>query len=232
MTNLTLLPGWGFNTTVLQDLASNLTPSFNVELRPLPDFSQPNYLEKALEQLPQNCWLVGWSLGGMLAALLAQQLQERCAGIILLCTNCSFVAKQTWPQAMPPATFKHFKNVYQQDAAQALKQFAFLCSQGALQPRSLLQQLQQHLSPAPTSSLHAGLDLLASLDIHGALQSFAGAKLAIFAQQDALVPATAAPNLAKTYPQITCQSINGSHAFVVEQAPQLATLITEFITNA
>lgn len=81
---LTLLPGWGLGSAPLQLLVDALGGQLQVDIEPLPplDHGQlERWLDQLDERLPRGAWLGGWSLGGMLASLLA----ARRAGIALVC---------------------------------------------------------------------------------------------------------------------------------------------------
>ena len=74
---LILLPGWGLGVSPLEPLAAalrGLDEHLQVHIEPLPalDSSDLNeWLDELDATLPDNAWLGGWSLGGMLAAELA-----------------------------------------------------------------------------------------------------------------------------------------------------------------
>ena len=87
---LILLPGWGLGTAPLQPLAEalrGLDPRLQVQVEPLPLLvsSDPvDWLDELDANLPEDAWLGGWSLGGMLAAELAARRGERCSGLLTL----------------------------------------------------------------------------------------------------------------------------------------------------
>ncbi|MDO8698544.1 MAG: alpha/beta fold hydrolase, partial [Pseudomonas sp.] len=111
---LILLPGWGLGSAPLEPLAGalqGLQPSLRVQIEPLPALGSADlneWLDELDANLPENTWLGGWSLGGMLATELAARRGERCCGLITLASNACFVARSDWPQAMPEAVFAAF----------------------------------------------------------------------------------------------------------------------------
>ena len=232
---LVILPGWGLGVEPLQPLAQALTaalPDFHVQLQPLPSIkgqSEASILQQLEQQLPENCWLLGWSLGGMLATAVAAQRQSRCAGLITYASNACFVAHDNWPAAMPAATFSAFRQLCQDDLGAGLKRFALLCSQGAEQARQLSRQLQVLTTTAEPGDALAGLDLLAALDNRAAISSFTGAQLHVLAEADALVPASAAVLLQALNPKASVAWLGQSHASVMTDAPLLAQRIAAFI---
>ncbi|MCW1938571.1 alpha/beta fold hydrolase [Pseudomonas sp. MDMC_285] len=233
---LILLPGWGLDGALLQPLAKALGGDMQVQVPALPRLSSAaaaDWLDELDTRLPHDCWLAGWSLGGMLAAALAARRGERCRGLITLASNACFVASDTWATAMPAQTYSAFYEGCQENAGATLKRFAMLCAQGGADARGLSRHLQSHLSTSDESALLAGLRLLASLDNCAALAAYSGPQLHLLAEQDALVPAAAGDALLALLPAGEVDVLEEcGHAFVREQADALAVLMLDFIREA
>ena len=233
---LILLPGWGLDGALLQPLAKALGSDMQVQVSALPRLSSAaaaDWLDELDTRLPHDCWLAGWSLGGMLAAALAARRGERCRGLITLASNACFVASAVWPTAMPAQTHAAFHEGCQHNGSATLKRFAMLCAQGGADVRALSRQLQGHLVTGDEPALLAGLRLLASLDNRAALAAFSGPQLHLLAEQDALVPAAVASELLALLPAGEVDVLEDcGHAFVLEQADVLAALMLDFIREA
>ena len=233
---LILLPGWGLDGAVLQPLAEALGAELNVQVPTLPRLNSAavaDWLDELDTRLPLDCWLAGWSLGGMLAAALAVRRGARCRGLISLASNACFVASDAWPTAMPAQTHAAFHEGCQHNGSATLKRFAMLCAQGGADVRALSRQLQGHLVTGDEPALLAGLRLLASLDNRAALAAFSGPQLHLLAEQDALVPAAVASELLALLPAGEVDVLEDcGHAFVLEQADALAALMLDFIREA
>ena len=233
--HLVLLPGWGLGVRPLQILAQQLDaalPPLTVQIQPLPDVrgkSAEALIALLDRQLPKDCWLMGWSLGGMLATALAAYRQSACAGLISYASNPCFVARDTWLAAMPMDTFTAFRQLCAEDLAAGLKRFVLLCSQGAAQPRALSRQLLEAAAVADSGCALAGLDLLAELDNRAAISAFAGPQLHLFAEQDALVPSLALSRVRALNAQATVEFFGHSHAGLIVEAQLLAQRIADFI---
>ena len=227
---LLLLPGWGLGPGPLQPLADALTGHLQVQIEPLPNPGQSqlqDWLAQLDRRLPGDVWLAGWSLGGMLASLLAARRQQRCRGLICLASNPVFVAQETWPEAMAADVFQTFRQAYLDNPGATLKRFASLCSHGSEDGRGLSRQLS---ALADGSDCLAGLDLLAELDTRAALQTFAGPQLHLFADADGLVPRTAATLLRDCLPHLQVRVLeNTGHSFVLEQPLAVAQMILSFM---
>ena len=233
---LILLPGWGFDGAALQPLADALGGDVQVQVSVLPRMSSSaaaDWLDELDARLPHDCWLAGWSLGGMLASALAARRGERCRGLITLASNACFVASEVWPSAMPAETYAAFYKGCEENGAATLRRFAMLCAQGSADARGLSRQLQGKLMPAEELSLLAGLRLLASLDNRAVLADFAGPQLHLLAELDALVPAAVVADLLALLPAGEVDVLEEcGHAFVFDQADSLAALMLDFIREA
>ncbi|MGJ8524720.1 putative aminoacrylate hydrolase RutD [Halomonadaceae bacterium LMG 33818] len=84
---------------------------------------------------PKERWLVGWSLGGMLAVALAHRYPAMVTGVVTLGANACFSTQIDWPNAMPRATFEQFYQRFQRSPQRTLKRFAFLCTSLNTEPR-------------------------------------------------------------------------------------------------
>ena len=135
---LILLPGWGLGVSPMEPLAAalqGLDEHLKVDIEPLPELDSSDlqmWLDELDENIPQDVWLGGWSLGGMLASELAARRGERCCGLLTLASNPCFVADEQWPSAMPGETFDAFlAGCQSRSAHNSQTVLAALCSRRA-----------------------------------------------------------------------------------------------------
>lgn len=253
---LVLLHGWGNTRQTWQRLIPLLVAERDVYNLDLPGFGDNAHCQMAdLDDavaaievlLPDNCVLLGWSLGGNLALRLAARFPRKIAAVITLATNVSFVANSRWPHAMPRATFDEFSRQFAEAPAVTLKRFCGLQAQGDVERKALLKQLREQ-SVAP-SAQHSGqwqtaLAWLEQLNHENEINHLSVPLLHMFGEEDALVPVAAARALSKVShgqlgiisgaghaPHLSCTSVVADHireflssVFAEQEAAKLTQL--------
>lgn len=205
---LVLLHGWGNSARVWTPWLPALTRHFQVLAVDLPGYGQSpgtaeDYADEALlarlaEVLPERCHLLGWSLGGMLAANLAARCPARVASLTTLATNARFVASEDWAPAMHPVQFHAFAMDVSRVPDTALRRFSSFQVKGEGDERALIQQLRSLAEGQPVPSgevLRASLERLAALDLRAVLPGLPMPQRHFLGERDTLVPVAAAEAL-------------------------------------
>ena len=214
--NLVFVHGWGGDGRIWQPLIDVLSagPEGGHQLGPyrsitaleLPGFGGNSgrpwpgdevLLRQLYGQLPQNCLLVGHSLGGMLAARLAalpgqeKPGQKKIAALVTIAANASFVQRGDWP-GMNPQTFTAFRESMAGEPQATWEKFCGLQARGDGAMRAVLKQLKNWRPAEIGPQWRHALDCLGRLDNRDLLAAPEIPALHLFGEKDALVPATAA----------------------------------------
>ncbi|WP_323845769.1 malonyl-ACP O-methyltransferase BioC [Microbulbifer magnicolonia] len=204
--SIALLHGWGGDRRIWRPLLEALGDDFPVPVHcvELPGFGdgaavrwpeEAALLRQLDQHLPENCLLVGHSLGGMLAARLAALPgQDKVSGLITIAANGAFVRRGDWP-GMHPDTFDDFRQSMAAEPQATWEKFCGLQARGDGAMRALLKQLKQWRPASIGGAWLDALDCLGRLDTRAALQSLPVPALHLFGAQDALVPAAAAEKM-------------------------------------
>lgn len=198
-----LISGWGLGTQVLnefvQQLEQQLTLQHQIEVWAIFDPNNAAILAEKVQAAADKDLLIGWSLGGQLALLLAHEIyqQLQIAKPVIACmSNPCFVAQENWPHAMPKVQYEQFKHAVMSQPQQALQRFCTLVTLGSAAPRERAKYLQEHLVNIDLSYQQAHLYLLEQLNLVEILKSYPGKMLFINSKKDMLVPCKVIQNIA------------------------------------
>lgn len=230
-----LITGWGGGAELLKPLHEALQQKgHRVERINIFNALDDDILQQQVEHAVKFDVIVGWSLGGQLATLLANQIQQQYAEqkvLITLASNPCFVAQADWTTAMPVETFMQFKQSFEQDAISTLKRFGWLVCQGASSAKNDFVAMQKLIRPQPVALLRQGLQLLEHLNLVEMYKNCQGRQLHVFAEHDALVPYQVMQNIDHLAAKnLSVVSIEGaSHGFPCFMVEQTVQIIEDFI---
>ena len=225
-----LITGWGGGVELLKPLHEALEKQGHVVERiNIFNALDGDILQQHVELAVKYDVIVGWSLGGQLATILVNQIQQQDAEqkvLITLASNPCFVAQADWMTAMPVETFMQFKESFEQDAITTLKRFGLLVCQGTSSAKKDFVAMQRLIRPQPIALLRQGLKLLEQLNLVEIYKNYQGRQLHVFAEHDALIPYQVVPKTKDLAAKnLSVVSIDGaSHGFpcfMVEQTVQI-----------
>jgi len=197
---IVLIHGWASSSHTWKGVLEKINEEHPVILIDLPGFGASSALKvlnlsELLDQiqclLPPKCFLMGWSLGGMLASALAARRENGIAGLITLATNPVFVATEAWPWAMSKKTYRDFCSHFLQEPLRTVKRFCGLQAQGDKNIKSVLKALKENqIAPSAdlVSSWYQGLCFLEQLNNADYMAKPKCPGLHLFGEKDALVP--------------------------------------------
>lgn len=240
---LVLLHGWGLHSGVWRDFLPLLTPHVHVRCIDLPGSGRSRAMtipatldgmvEAVMQAAPARAIWAGWSLGGLVALAVAVRHPESTTALVLLAATPCFVQRSNWATAMPLAHFEEFSRTVEQDAGVALKQFLALQCKGSdtmkNDLRFLQETLRQQTMPA-SSTLIAGLDLLAASDLRESVKTMSIPLLALLGEHDDLVPAAVGVALRELNPRCTALVVaEAAHVPFVSHPVQCRDALLTFL---
>jgi pimeloyl-[acyl-carrier protein] methyl ester esterase len=240
--DIVLLHGWGMNTAIWQDIASELAKTHRVHLIELPGHGNSPYsgettltewAQACLESAPERSTWIGWSLGGQVALHAARLSPSRVERLVLTASSPRFVQADDWPNAMPLGTLGQFADALKQDCQGTIGRFLALQVRGSDHGREVLRRLKGELNALPEANLAAletGLRLLRSNDLRTELTQLQCPLLGLFGERDTLIPAKVAEDIAKLLPQVQIEHIDGaSHAPFLSHTDEWLKHVKRFI---
>lgn len=241
--DLVLLHGWGMNGAVWHGIVPALAARYRVHLVDLPGFgnsplageteySLPWLAEQVVAILPEQCHLLGWSLGGLVASQLALNHPERLHSLITVASSPCFMARDEWP-GIVPKVLTGFNQMLAGDFKQTIERFLAIQAMGSEHARDDIRQLRHWLAerPAPQlAALEAGLGLLADVDLRDELVQLDLPWLRVYGRLDSLVPKASIPLLDERYPASRSVVLEkASHAPFISHPQQFIEIIEHFV---
>jgi len=192
-----MLHGWGTSSQIWRSWLPLLEAHFCVTCIDLPGLGRSvvnkqrlslNDVLSTIEPLiPINSLLLGWSLGGLIATLLAERLLSCVKGLVTIGFNPSFVQQKNWLSAMDSAVFERFQKSVAINPQSTLDDFYKLQVLGGTDARPILKALKSIGRDLSPSHLSDALSLL-TIDARDVLQQLMVPSLHIYGEKDRLVP--------------------------------------------
>lgn len=212
--NLALIHGWGLHGGIWNTLLPQLEKKFTIYNIDLPGFGRSavhdglynlDYLvESVAVVIPDSCYLLGWSLGGLVATGLALKRPNCIKKLITVASNPSFVADEQWQYGMQANALKSFMKDLEQDYEGTVLRFLGVQTMGSATQKEDLKQLKAsvftHGQPAP-KALRGGLQILYETNLIDQLKQLTMPLLGLYGRFDSLVPAKVASDVTQHLPK-------------------------------
>lgn len=241
--NLVLIHGWSMHSGIWHDFGDQLAEKYTLHLVDLPghgdsDWQQGGFeteylIETLAQQLPAKAFYIGWSLGGLIAALLSHRYPERVTKLVMLAASPCFTQKTDWPCAMQEGVFNTFADNLEVKQAETLQRFILLQARGAEQSKQTIRQLSEQMGEkaAHSDALSAGLSLLINSDIRQKMSTLAVPTKLILAERDTLIPHDMASEVKSLNPQLETVLIEGAgHAPFISHPDKCLSEVDLFFT--
>lgn len=213
------LPGHGQNQG---DVTANLKAWQNAALAAIHAQAQQN----------AKIHLVGWSLGGMLATVLANALEDHIASLTLIASNPKFTQSEDWQTAVPQKNLYAFIDNLQTNQQQVVSEFMHLQMRGAPQAATSVEQVLALVAAGGAASLaglHAGLTILDKADVREDYAQLTCPIHCLLGKRDALVPFALAKNLETLNAQTQTTLLErASHAPFISHAQETVQAMQSF----
>lgn len=241
-TTIGALHGWAMHSDLFRDLFDAL-PEADWRGIDLPGHGRnrgepwPEDIDALIDglvaDLSNHSWLMGWSLGGLLAMQAALKYPKRFAGLILVSATPCFIAREHWPDGVEAGLLKAMAIELAADPEVVVNRFLALEIHGSAHPRDELKRLKtlalRHGRP-DKAALLAGLKHLADTDLSDRLRDIECPVLSIGGRRDKLVPWGALERSHRRLPNSRLVRIPGAaHAPFLTDAAAVAEAIRGFI---
>jgi pimeloyl-[acyl-carrier protein] methyl ester esterase len=201
---LVFLPGWCVGRGPLNTTVNRI----NGQIFDLPGYGNAPLIsdfdaaaDDIAARLQPGTTLAGWSLGAQLALAVAARHPDKVGKLVLVAGTTSFVQRDGWPHAMPPATLAEFAAGVAADVEAMLPRFVGGFNRGDARAKAVTLELLKLADPRPSGEVLAtGLNWLRDIDLRDLAPQVKAPTLLIHGAADPLMPLGAAEALAALIP--------------------------------
>lgn len=241
--HLVLLHGFAANKTIWKPCIEKLSADYTLEAIDLPGYGEHEPIKaEQLQDLVQFVlsrtktpviW-VGWSLGGLVARMLAHQAPQYTQGIITIASNPQFVISDDWSCGIKMGPFIVLEQLFMRDPKKALLRFFTLQGQGAKKDvRERLLILKKQAESVSNQVFLRDLQILAHTDLRQITRKFSCPQLNILGAQDRIVPQTLIQCLKYLSPQAQNVTIpEAGHVLLLSHVNECVTYMKQFINES
>ncbi len=213
---LNLITGWAHGPSSLQPLANRLSKTFDVHI-----LSGTDVL--AGQKIPDSEFIVGWSLGGMLAL---ERLPKTCKKLALISSTARFCSDEDYDCGTPEETAQQISTFLRRRPATVLPGIAEKIYGAHAIP---------DFPPADAADLDVlnhDLDYLLNTDLRKTVSGIQIPTLLLHGTEDAMIPATASTWLHEHLPDSQLELFPGEgHAIALQNPDLIAEPILRFFSH-
>lgn len=247
---IVLLHGWGMNKNIWTPFIKSLpeTVQRRIVALDLPGFGDNKFMPKHYDlealsnwlnselskecEIDQECTLLGWSLGGLVAQHFASTYPEKVKCLGLIASSPKFMADSEW-QGIKPDILAMFSDQLSQNHEQTIERFLAIQAMGAKSAKQDIKDIRDLVLLAPSPNLVAleqGLVLLQTVDLREQFSRLNIKSAGIFGRLDSLVPAVTALEMEKLNQNFEMTMLNkASHAPFISHIGQFSEWFNNFI---
>lgn len=238
--DIVLLHGWGLNAEVWRTIEVGCGSHFRLHLVDLPGYGRSHlFPPMSLQQMAEVIWQkapkqaiwLGWSLGGLIASIIALNHQVEIAGLITVASTPCFSQQENWP-GIKPTVLTGFEQQLQANFHRTVERFLALQTLGTKTAHEDIRLLKTVLLKQPLPSvavLNAGLEILRTTDLRQSLLTLNKPFLRIYGDLDGLVPRKVVPIIDGWLPNSPSVIIkHAAHAPFISHPKQFIQLLVNF----
>ena len=232
-----LLHGWGVTNNVWHNFCKGLNQFNNITSPNLYGVAKNinsrdiRVIAMAInKKIQSDCVLIGWSLGGLVATLIAEQ-SDKIKAVVYIATAPCFINNENWTNVIDVKDFEKLESKFLNDTAMALKYFAGLIASGDEAPKNTNKLIRQSLANTEDSAtLGSWLEQMRKTEQRSNFSALKIPILILLGENDVLINAHIKNELTSLNPSAQANVLkNCGHAPFISNADQTIKLINEFI---
>ncbi|MCE0493868.1 pimeloyl-ACP methyl ester esterase BioH [Vibrio salinus] len=239
--DIVFLHGWGMNGAVWANTLDALKARYRVHIVDLPGYgfsadspalSLDDIVDRLLLQAPEKAVWLGWSLGGLVASLVALRFPGYVSKLVTVASSPKFAASSPW-RGIQPQVLADFTTQLVDNFQLTIERFMALQAMGSPTARQDVKLLKKTVLSRPQpnpDALLAGLAMLENVDLREEMTTLTVPMLRMYGRLDGLVPVKVAKTLDKCWPQTESVIFSqSSHAPFITEPEAFVQELTSFI---
>lgn len=234
-----LLHGWGVSNSIWENFSKSLMGSAAVSAPCLytlaneaKDYKLESIAAMLKEDIKQDCVVVGWSLGGLLAMQLAGHC-NKVKAIILVASPPCFINKSGWEGVLNSKAIDDLHRYLLDDPDAALDYFAGLIAHGDMNQKQSIKTIRKNRAAVTNKKILSRW--LVELIEQDQRKNFSALDIPIkyiLGKNDSLIGTQTLEQIKQLRPEAECSLINdcGHAPFITKQEETMA-LINGFINE-
>lgn len=210
-----IITGWAYDAQCVRELTEDFEAFCEVEV-----LTAAQVLKE--RQLPAADYIVGWSMGGILAMEL---MPEECQGLALISSTARFCATDGYNCGVPEKILKRMIMQLKQDPDTVLAEFYKNSSHP--HPARTGMTVQES-----TEDLVAGLEYLLHTDLREMVPSINTRTLLLHGRQDLIIPPPASEWLNDNLPNSSLEMFSSQgHTLLLDHFDSIIDSLVEFLSE-
>ena len=240
MTTLCLIHGWASNAHIFDRLVRRLPENWQIIAPNLPghggknpseNFDLADISDEISAMLPENSYVLGWSLGGLVAQYLALNHPKKVRGLILCATFSKLYAADDYPEGLNNRMLNKMLGLFEHDYPKHIEQFLAMQLLYSAHADEILQSvLPDAIKDGTPQSIAQALNAVEYADLRFRLPEILCPTLLIYGNKDTITPPRMGEFLARHLPHSQLIKLDkAAHTPFLSHADEVADLIKNFI---
>ncbi|MDO4696522.1 MAG: pimeloyl-ACP methyl ester esterase BioH [Neisseria sp.] len=234
-----LIHGWAANHHIFDELLRRLPEHWRIFAPDLPGHGSAGFqgrfdvaetADRIAAELADGSFIVGWSLGGLVALHIAARHPHKVRALCLTASFAKFRATPDYPEGLSNPALDKMITLFRQDYHKYMKQFLQLQFLYAKEQQGIMEQvLPDIVKHGAPKALNEALQAVARADARALLPQIGAPVLLVFGGKDTITPPRMGHYLQMHLPNAEFALIEkAAHAPFLSHASEFARLLADF----
>lgn len=237
-----MIHGWAANGRIFDPLRRELPPAWRISAPDLPghggraaseSFDIAAAAAEIADGLHRPAYLLGWSLGSLVALHIAARYPDKVNALILCAGFARFTAAEGYPEGVSPALLRKMTVLFEQDYPKHMRQFLELQLLHNDNRRTIIDSiLPDLLRDGTPQGIASALAAAEAADARAWLPEIRCPVLLIYGNKDSVTPMRMGEYLLRHLPDARLQIADkAAHAPFLSHTAEFARWVQDFIAN-